>query len=415
MSKFDSLRRNPWTMVVVLMLVNAVNHVDRSVMIIVAEPLRQEMNLSDSALGALSGMLHSVALAIFVIPMGILADRARRARMLAIVVAAWSAFTGLTAFATNYLQIALARICVGAGEAGAVPLCVSMISDRVPEKKRPTAMGVFYFGTALGSGLLFLLGGLAADRLGWRAVFLFAAAPGLVLAAIVWFLPDGRPGFTRTSTAVPHTDFWRAAREMPLQAWLVIAAAVGATAVESALWIWMGSFLVRVHELTLTQVGAVIGVSMVGGKGAGALLSGPLTRLVSRDHPHGLWRYPAIVMILYIPLGWAMVSVDSAAAATFFIFALALVGGGWPAQTMNMLIQTSPVRKRGFASGLYQFCINCLGVSMGPLAVGVLSDSLGPHGIAVALGFIMLLNAPSALCLALASRRARASADTREL
>ena len=170
-----------WYVLFVLTAIFTVHYVDRTVMSVVIEPIKEEFGLSDSALGLLSGLAHSGALSLFALPMGWLSDRTHRVRMVSGVVMIWSGITALGSLATGYWSLLLMRMGVGAAEAGGPPASVSIIGDLFERRELPTAMGVYYLAMGLGTGLIFLVGGYVAEFFGWRAVFLIAGIPGFLL------------------------------------------------------------------------------------------------------------------------------------------------------------------------------------------------------------------------------------------
>src|ERR1700722_18617348 len=174
-----------WYALVILALVYAVNIADRFVVSALIEPIKQELHLSDTAIGFLTG----TALAIFYtgmgLPLGLIADRVDRRKLIALSVGIWSLMTALSGMAANFSQLLLARIGVGIGEAGGTPASQSLLGDVFPRSHRVLANIVFTLGAAAGSMLGSVAGGNIADAFGWRAAFLALGVPGIGLALIV--------------------------------------------------------------------------------------------------------------------------------------------------------------------------------------------------------------------------------------
>ena len=158
------------------------NYVDRQIVSILAEHIKLELGVDDAQLGYLYGTVFAVFYAVFGIPLGRLADVWDRRRLLALGLGFWSAMTALSAFARTFPQLALARMGVGIGEASANPAAYSMLCDLYPRARRATALAFYSTGIYIGTGLGLGLGGLVADRWGWRVAFLVAGLPGLALA-----------------------------------------------------------------------------------------------------------------------------------------------------------------------------------------------------------------------------------------
>lgn len=174
-----------WYTLGLLTLIYLCHAVDRSVISIVLEPLKQEFGISDSQVGILTGLAYATLYALAGIPIGYLIDRRNRRNLLAVLVAVWSACTVACGFAQNYWHLLTARLTVGAAEAGGAPTALSIISDLFPPDRRSTAISIFWVSTALGTAVSFAIGGLVAAEYGWRAAFFVAGLPGLLLVILL--------------------------------------------------------------------------------------------------------------------------------------------------------------------------------------------------------------------------------------
>src|SRR4051795_7796613 len=201
--------RYGWYVLLVLVLVYAVNFIDRQILSILAQDIKADLHLDDSQIGFLYGTAFAVFYALFGIPLGRLADSWYRGRLIAIGLGLWSTMTALSAFATSFGMLATARIGVGVGEASASPAAYSMISDHFPKEKRATALSIYSSGLYIGGALSLPLGGLVSSRwkaawphaadaplglAGWQAAFLAVGIPGLLLALWVLSLREPRRG-----------------------------------------------------------------------------------------------------------------------------------------------------------------------------------------------------------------------------
>ncbi|MDZ4373705.1 MAG: MFS transporter [Phenylobacterium sp.] len=164
-----------------------INFLDRQVINILAEPIKEELQLADWQLGLMSGLAFAIFYTVLGIPIARLAERKNRPIIIGSAVAVWSGFTALCATATNFWQLIFYRIGVGVGEAGCTPPAHSLISDYVPKEKRASALAFYSMGTPIGGLLGLVMGGLVADAYGWRAAFLVAGVPGLIFAALAIF------------------------------------------------------------------------------------------------------------------------------------------------------------------------------------------------------------------------------------
>ena len=210
-----SFKRHRRYTLFILTLVFMFSHIDRSIVGILAEPIKAEFALSDTQLGVLTGFAFALVYATLGIPLALLADRSNRRNIIAVAIAVWSAMTALSGFATNYTQLVLARIGVGIGEAGSTPQSHSMIADLYPQHERARALGIFSLGISLGVMFGFLAGGVISSVWGWRAAFFVVGLPGLLLAIVVGLtvrepergLADGDSG--RRTAAGKCLQCWR--------------------------------------------------------------------------------------------------------------------------------------------------------------------------------------------------------------
>lgn len=200
----------------VLMLGYTANYVDRQILAILLEPIKQDLGVSDTQLGFLSGITFAIFYATLGVPIAMLADRTNRRNIVAAAIAIFSTMTVVCGFVTSFVQLALARIGVGIGEAGSSPPSHSMISDMFPPEKRASAMGVYSLGINIGILVGFLVGGWVSQWYGWRAAFFVVGAPGILIALLIRFtLKEPERGHAdgisaqATAAAPKFMDVWR--------------------------------------------------------------------------------------------------------------------------------------------------------------------------------------------------------------
>ncbi len=371
--------------------------IDRVIVSVLVEPIKAEFGLSDTSISLLSGMAITIPFALTCIPMGMLADRVNRTKMLVCLITGWSLLTGAAGLATTVLLLYISRIGVGALESGFAPTALSMLSDTFDRKLRATAMGIFSLGGPLGSFISLALGGYVAAHYGWRAAFFIAALPGLVLAiAILLSIRepqrgrfDANPTATRVK-AVPIRDvlryIWDNRALRYVMAGLPLLAAPAA-----AITIWTPSYLMRVHNVGVDK-GGLIAAVVIGLVGAlGALASGFIADRLSRIHE---WKQIICVLlgsslsvvfslltfvVQFDPL-WLVVSL--LAMMSFFVQFYS--GPGW-ALTANL----AAAEMRGTVMSVLLILFNLGAFGVGSLFIGLVSDalsgSLGSNAIAVAL------------------------------
>ena len=250
-----------------LFLVYVFNFIDRQIVTILAEPIKQELGLADWQLGLMTGTAFAVFYCTLGIPIARLAERRNRPWIIGLSLAAWSAFTALCGLAQNYWQLVMARIGVGVGEAGCSPPAHSLIADYTPKEQRASAMALYLMGNPVGALLGVVIGGLVADAYGWRTAFLFVGLPGVALAVIVVMtLIEPRlkqaAAISRAAAQPPDdTTFWDVLRVLwgKRTFWLMAAAVSIVAFIGYGHAPFGASFFLRVHGAEIEQLAAQFG------------------------------------------------------------------------------------------------------------------------------------------------------------
>jgi MFS family permease len=369
-----------WSILAILALTYAVHSMDRAMPGILVEPVRHEFHLKDAALGLFTGSGFGVGFALAVLPIGYLTDRVNRRNLLAAVLVLWSACTALGGLSRSYLQLILTRVAVGTGEAGASPIILPLLTDIFPAGRRAIAMGVLYAGVPLGALLAASLGGFIAAGHGWRAALLLAGTPGLVLAVLVMVVVKD-PGRGAVDEAPPEAT----PRLREVAAFLVkepavicvILAGVLIGLVSITLAAWASSFFIRVHGVSLRNVGLVVGL----GGGACGVAAPPLFGWLADLGGRRGQVWP-LTLAWVAGVGWV-----GAGLVWLFtpILPLAFAGyilgdflrAGYPPLLYPVVLTRTPARMRGAVMSVVQFLTNLMGFGVGPLLAGVLSDIYG--------------------------------------
>ncbi len=371
----------------ILLTVYVFNFIDRQIVNILAEPIARDLDLSDTQIGLMTGLAFALFYTVLGIPIARLADRptTHRPRLIAVALAIWSGMTALCGVAQNFWQLLLARIGVGVGEAGCTPPAHSLISDIVPPEKRASALAFYSLGIPVGSLLGMVIGGLLADYLGWREAFVVVGLPGVTLALVVWFvLKDPRRSdaatILRAKTAAPTLPLRQALAEvMGSRAYLLlVCAGSGAAFLSYGKTTWTTIFFQRTHELTAGQTGLWFGI--IGGVGGiiGTWAGGYLAdRFGAKNRRHVLTA-PAVGMALAVPLAIAAYHAPSWPLALVLIFLPQVFNSLYYGPCYSAAQGLVPIRARAIAAAALLFFQNLIGLGLGPLFFGMLSDVLEP-------------------------------------
>jgi predicted MFS family arabinose efflux permease len=400
----------------VLWVVYVFNFVDRNILAILLEPIKQELGVSDTAMGFLTGFAFAVFYTFAGIPIARLADRSSRRLIMAVGVAFWSLATAASGFARSFGQLALARIAVGVGEAAATPAAHSLISDYFPPERRTRAIAIYNTGANGGILLGLVLGGWLQQTFGWRVAFFVVGLPGLLVAALVALLVAEPPrGLSEGRSASAEAPNLRESLRLlgGLRTYRHVAIAAGLYAMPNYGSIaWMPTFVVRVFGGSYAEVGLVLGL-VIGVVGAiGTYVAGMLCdRLLARDVRWLLW-IPAIGSAASVPFFAVALLGPSFQWGLPFYAASAFLGGMFAAPTYALVQALAPLRMRAMASAVLLFMLNLIGLGLGPTIVGVLNDALasrhGDEAIRVSLLLLSLLNLWGVLHSLIAARSVRA-------
>jgi MFS family permease len=413
---------------VLLTLGYVINTMDRSQILAASlQAIKKEFAASDFQMGVLTGIPFAVFYAVMGIPIAAWADRSSRRNVLAIAVASWSAMTGIFGMAVNYAMLFAARVGTAIGEAGGSPPSHSLISDYFAKSRRGTAFAIYALGVPIGSSLGAKFGGWGTQHLGWRNTFILAAAPGIVLAVLMWLtvkepprgLSDGISRAAAERAPVPGMfevlgTLWqkRSFRHLTL-----------AAALHSVVWYassaFNNAFLQRSHQMTASEAGNWIALlSLIAG--VGTFLGGfAADRLSARknDRRWYLW-VPGIATLLCVPFQFlSYLSADRAVVFPSFVglmFMAAMFFG--PSFAMTQALAT--LRMRSVATSLLLFIQTLIGYGLGPSVTGFISDALEASyqqdSLRYALVIIGVVNVWAAVHYVLAGRTVRQDLEATE-
>ena len=364
----------------ILVVVYTFNFIDRQILAILLPAIKAEFLVADWVLGFLAGTAFAIFYATLGMPIALLADRWNRRNLIAISLAIWSAMTALSGMAANIVQLSLARIGVGIGEAGCSPPAHSMISDYYPPEQRATAMGVFTVGISAGIMIAYLGGGWIAENMGWRPALLIVGLPGLLLALIVRFtvqepprgLSDARPDSDERYGVMAVVRFLYHRKSFMHMSVGAALASFNAYAVLS----FFPSFLMRSHGMNLQEIGMylgpIIGISSAIGFVGGGYLADKVGII---NKKYSLWIISASAMFAW-PFVFPIYLLDDPAWVLILFFIASVSTNVYLATTFAQTQGLVRLRMRAVASAFLLFIINIVGLGLGPQFAGILSDLL---------------------------------------
>jgi MFS family permease len=375
---------------VVLLIVYIFNFIDRQIVNILAEPIRRDLGLSDTQIGLMTGIAFAAFYTFLGIPIARYADRPTTSRvgLIAGALIIWSGMTALCGQAQSFVQLLLARIGVGVGEAGCSPAAHSLIADLAPPEKRASAMAFYALGIPVGTLLGMLIGGQLADAYGWRTAFVVVGLPGILLAGVVLLLlrdprRAGQVLRAATQTAAPPrkalSNREALAEILGSRAFiLLLAAGASAAFLSYGKATWTTIFFQRTHGLSAGETGFWFGIGGGLAAIAGTLAGGWLADRFGKVNRRHVMTAPAIGFALGVPLSIA------AYFMTDWRWALALL----MIPTMLNSLYYGPIfssaqglvkpEARAMASAILLFSQNLIGLGLGPLFFGMLSDGIKP-------------------------------------
>jgi predicted MFS family arabinose efflux permease len=383
-ARVSPIRSSRYYTLGILTLVYMLNFVDRQLLSLLQEPIREEMGFSDEQLGLLTGTAFAIFYVTAGIPIARWADIGNRRNIISLAVGIWSLMTALQGLVTSYAQLFAARMGVGVGEAGASPPGYSMLSDLFAPEERARAFSVYATGVTSGVLLSYFFGSWLSDTFGWRLVFLAIGLPGVAVALLVRFTVQepARGAFDQNSAQAPPP-----VREVLHFLWtrksfrhLAIASGLHAF-VSSGIGAFIISFYVRSFQIDTDNLsaiaiplGLIIGIGGAIGNIAGGTLADFLGR---RDQRWYLW-VCGISTLIAIPFAFAtFLADDLSVSITLYLFPV-LFGFMYGGPALAMATGIVGARMRALTVSIFFFILNLIGLGIGPWALGRISDALRP-------------------------------------
>ncbi|MEM9988045.1 MAG: MFS transporter [Pseudomonadota bacterium] len=383
----------------ILVVVYTFNFIDRQIVGILAIPIKDELGLNDTQLSLMGGLAFALFYTILGIPIAWLADRKNRVWIMTIALTVWSAMTALCGLAQNFTHLFLARLGVGVGEAGGVAPAYSLIADYFPPEKRARALSIYSFGIPIGSAIGIILGGILTEILGWRAAFIIVGLLGVLIAPVFCLTvrEPQRGGYDKTNASIapaPISHVFATLRRKT-SFWLLSFGAASASMMGYGLIFWLPSFFVRSYGEALPAFFAwmpdiflppdpsvtlyasyFFGTILLVGGLIGIWLGGSLADKYGTTQKGAYAVIPGVAFLATIPL-FVIGILSSNLTLTFVTFltiqALALVWLGPVLSAFQHLVEPN---MRATASAIFLFINNLIGIGLGNLLIGLLSDGL---------------------------------------
>jgi MFS transporter, Spinster family, sphingosine-1-phosphate transporter len=389
----------------VLFVVIMLNFLDRQVISIVAEPIKQEMGLSDKQIGLMTGLSFALFYTTLAIPVALLADKWHRSRIIAIAIGIWSVMTMLCGAASNFVQLFLARVGVGIGESASGPASHSLIADYFPPERRASAMGVYGAAVPLGAFIALAGGGWIVENFNWRVAFFIAGVPGIIVALVVWWTvkePRGHVSLKEAFKPQPNQQTLKEAlKELGSKPtyWHLVMAGVLIQFVSYGTAAFYGSLYVRVFGIGYGELGLKLGLMVAIAGMSGAWLGGKVGDKFDKDRPGVSLKIIAATFLLAVPCTFAAVNVGNINLSICLLGMTTFAATFYYGPNFSLIQSLAGDRTRAMAVAIYLLFAGLIGLGFGPIFVGAVSDyisggdpSLEANGIRGGVAAIALFN-----------------------
>jgi MFS family permease len=377
-----------------LLVVYVVNFLDRQVVAILLQAIKLDLGLSDTQLGAFSGIAFAALYSTLGVPLARWADRGVRRSIIALALFVWSGMTALQGLAPSFLWLVVARVGVGIGEAGCSPPAHSLIADLFEPKRRATALSIYALGIPIGSAIGLAAGGWLRETFDWRTALMIVGLPGLGLALLVRLtLREPTRGYwegVRIAHAAPSLrEVARVLRARRSFVHMAIAGALHALYGYGA-GAFNPAFFERVHGLAPLEIGYTLGAIAATAGVLGTFLGGWLTdRVIGRDLRWYAW-IPGLGTLIYVPFVFLFYLWPDGQGALALAALPAVLGGLYLGPTFAITQALVPPPMRAQAAAVLLLILNLIGMGLGPQLVGLLSDLLAPHLAAESIRWALL-------------------------
>ena len=410
--------RRAYYALAVLFLVYVFNYIDRSILNILAEPIKNDLKLHDWQIGLMGGIAFALFYTFVGIPVARLADTHNRRNIITVSLAIWSAMTAVCGLAANFWQLLLMRIGVAVGEAGGSPPAHSMISDLFSANRRATALGIYALGIPVGTMIGQLAGGWISEEMNWRMAFFIVGVPGLFVALLLRLtVSEPVRGYTQQvvagkADAPPVMFVFKALWARKSFRYMSLGGALHAL-VGYGVGPFVPAMFARIHHLGMKEIGTalfLLGFAGILGTATGGYFA---DRLSVRDVRWYVW-LPGIATLISVPFSTSVYLWPTPYTAFAIAAIPAFLGSYYLGPTFALAQGLVGLRMRALAASILLFVLNLIGMGLGPMVVGATSDllnaytALGVQSVRWALVSVLLFNVLSTVFYLLAARDLKA-------
>jgi len=387
-----------WYGVVILTLAYILSFLDRQLLSLVVTDVKSDLNLTDSQMSLILGFAFALFYTTMGIPIGRLADKKSRRTIIGIGITFWCFMTAATGIVKTYIQLFIARVGVGVGEATLSPSALSMISDYFPKEKRGTAMGFFNMGVSVGSGIALILGGqivayfadfppiilpIVGQIYEWQALFIFIGIPGLFVALLMASIKEpsrkgimtvvNKSGDSSEEISIKETIRFIYQRK-EAYGWLFLSMACSVL-IGYAFLSWLPTMYIRAYSASIPTITLWLGFAFLIGGPFGATMSGWLGDKLYKKYNNSshvmLFAYSMIILTIAAVLVPLMPNYQT---ATLMFMPQIVMAAGQTALAPVAMINITPNQIRGQVTAVYFFVISMTGYTLGPTSVALITD-----------------------------------------
>lgn len=364
-------------------LTSLVSFLDRSALNILAEPIKRDLGFSDTQLGLLTGFAFALFYSAVGLPIARYVDRptTHRPTVVAMCIACWSVATALSGAVASYTQLFMARVVVAIGESGSGPAIITTINHYASPRTRSRAFAIYGLGVPAGTLCGLALGGWLVDLVGWRMTFLIIGLPGLLLALLYrLFVHEPRAATPQSGNAAPRPSIaenFTVILRAPALRWLTVAAAAGGIFV-LGMPAWSGVFLIRIHGLSPTHAGLMLGLIMGIGGCLGTFAGGMLADRLAVSAPGRALLVPSIGLALALPAAAIAFASPSWTVFALFYFVAVFCTSTYFGPWINIIQLLTAENQRASVTVIQVMIANLVGAGLGPFLIGFGSDLLKP-------------------------------------